>query len=65
MEKLGISREDLLKELKADYHETRRALSDQIKLGSANGIAINTVTERLTAIRTKIDELEAELKTGG
>lgn len=64
MEKIGISREDLLKELKADYHETRKALAEQVKLGAADALVSSTVHARLEAIKAKINELEAEAKEG-
>lgn len=57
MEKYGISTEELLKELKAEYTKHKETESSLIKTGSSTV----DIQKSLKAIQAKIDELQIQL----
>lgn len=60
MEKLGIAKQDLLKELKQMYLETKEQAVSLTKEGSENPVKRQLLEKRLTAIQAKIDEVESQ-----
>ena len=57
MEKFGVVKEDLLKELKDRYHELREELVFHVKIGAEQSREYHMIQARLSDLKARIDEL--------
>lgn len=57
MEKLGIAKSDLMKELKDQY---RRLREDEATMHKTGSTLLPTVLKEMASVKAKIDELEGQ-----